>query len=89
MSSRNNIAPQHIVLAFSGGLDTSVALVWLKERYNCRLTAFIANLGQGAELDTAACKAEKLGADEVRVVDLTRRVRPGLCLPDVPGQRPL
>ncbi|WP_027660711.1 argininosuccinate synthase [Salinispora fenicalii] len=70
MSSRNNIAPQHIVLAFSGGLDTSVALVWLKERYNCRLTAFIANLGQGAELDTAARKAEKLGADEVRVDDL-------------------
>ncbi|KAB1160070.1 argininosuccinate synthase [Micromonospora sp. DT46] len=70
MSTRNNIAPQHIVLAFSGGLDTSVALVWLKERYRCRLTAFIADLGQGEELDTAARKAEKLGADEVRVVDL-------------------
>ncbi|BCJ67448.1 argininosuccinate synthase [Polymorphospora rubra] len=70
MSNRNNVAPRHIVLAFSGGLDTSVALVWLKERYRCRLTAFIADLGQGEELDVAARKAEKLGADEVRVVDL-------------------
>ncbi|PZG02568.1 argininosuccinate synthase [Micromonospora deserti] len=70
MANRNPVVPEHIVLAFSGGLDTSVALVWLKERYRCRLTAFIADLGQGEELETAARKAEKLGADDVRVMDL-------------------
>jgi argininosuccinate synthase len=61
---------QHIVLAFSGGLDTSVALVWLQETYQCAVTAFIADLGQGAELDVAARKAERLGAAGVHVVDL-------------------
>ncbi|MEO3746492.1 argininosuccinate synthase [Plantactinospora sp. B5E13] len=70
MSGRQRPNPRRIVLAFSGGLDTSVVLVWLRERYQCPITAFIADLGQGAELDTAARKAERLGADDIRVVDL-------------------
>jgi argininosuccinate synthase len=63
-------SPHHIVLAYSGGLDTSVALVWIRETYGCPVTAFIADLGQGEELDRAARKAIALGAAEVRIVDL-------------------
>lgn len=61
---------RRIVLAFSGGLDTSVALAWLRREYECPITAFIADLGQGEELDIAAAKARELGADDVRVLDL-------------------
>jgi argininosuccinate synthase len=62
--------PRHIVLAFSGGLDTSAILVWLQRTYDCPVTAFIADLGQGEELEAAAEKAKRLGAANVRVVDL-------------------
>jgi argininosuccinate synthase len=62
--------PRHIALAFSGGLDTSVVLVWLQERYGCPVTAVIADLGQGEEVDTARRKALDLGAADVVAVDL-------------------
>jgi argininosuccinate synthase len=62
--------PNHILLAFSGGLDTSVILVWLQRTYECPVTAFIADLGQGTEVGAATSKAERLGAADVRVVDL-------------------
>ena len=62
--------PNHIVLAYSGGLDTSVILVWLQRRFRCPVTAFIADLGQGQELQRAAEKAVELGAAAVRIVDL-------------------
>lgn len=61
---------QHIVLAFSGGLDTSVALVWLQEKYQCQITAFIADLGQDDDLNAIGGKAKKLGATDVNIVDL-------------------
>jgi argininosuccinate synthase len=64
------MAPEHIVLAYSGGLDTSVILVWLQERYGCAVTAFIADLGQGEELDAAASNARRLGAAGVHIADL-------------------
>ncbi|MFH1243523.1 MAG: argininosuccinate synthase [Pseudomonadota bacterium] len=59
-----------IVLAYSGGLDTSVILSWLKERYECPVVAYSADLGQGEELHGLKEKAIKTGADEVFVEDL-------------------
>jgi argininosuccinate synthase len=60
-----------IVLAYSGGLDTSVILQWLKETYKCQVIAFAADLGQGeAELAGLAEKARATGADEVFIEDL-------------------
>ena len=59
-----------VVLAYSGGLDTSIILKWLQERYGCEVVAFTADLGQGEELEPARRKAERLGAAAVRVEDL-------------------
>ena len=59
-----------IVLAYSGGLDTSVILKWLKETYQCPVVAFAADLGQGEELAEVAAKAKATGADEVFIEDL-------------------
>jgi argininosuccinate synthase len=59
-----------VVLAYSGGLDTSVILRWLIERYRCEVVAFCADLGQGEELITVRDKARKTGAGAVHVVDL-------------------
>ena len=59
-----------IVLAYSGGLDTSVILKWLKETYRCPVVAYAADLGQGDEIDGIREKALKTGADEVVVDDL-------------------
>ena len=59
-----------VVLAYSGGLDTSVIIKWLKEKYDCEVIAFCADLGQGEELDTVAEKAKKTGASKVIITDL-------------------
>ncbi|MCL4502437.1 MAG: argininosuccinate synthase [Deltaproteobacteria bacterium] len=59
-----------IVLAYSGGLDTSVILKWLKETYKCKVVAFAADLGQGDDLAEIEKKARATGADEVFVEDL-------------------
>ena len=59
-----------VVLAFSGGLDTSVILRWLRERYACEAVAFTADLGQGEELEAARDKAERMGVREIFVEDL-------------------
>lgn len=59
-----------IVLAYSGGLDTSVILRWLVETYECPVVAFVADLGQGEELDSLDDKAEASGAESLYVVDL-------------------
>lgn len=59
-----------VVLAYSGGLDTSVILKWLKVTYECEVVAFTADLGQGAELEEAKRKAELLGVKEIFVEDL-------------------
>ena len=58
------------VLAYSGGLDTSVILLWLREEYNCEVVAFTADIGQGEETETARQKAIQFGAVEARVEDL-------------------
>lgn len=59
-----------IVLAYSGGLDTSIILKWLKNEYNCQVVAFSADLGQGDELDPIREKALATGADKVYIDDL-------------------
>lgn len=75
-------APKKIVLAYSGGLDTSVILPWLKERYpGVKLVAFAAELGQGDELKGIEDKAYKSGADEVIVKDLSREFAEAYCFP--------
>jgi len=59
-----------IVLAYSGGLDTSVILTWLKETYGCQVIAYAADVGQGAELEGIREKALATGADDAIVEDL-------------------
>ncbi|MBI4848153.1 MAG: argininosuccinate synthase [Nitrospirae bacterium] len=59
-----------VVLAYSGGLDTSVIIKWLKETYNCEVIAFCADLGQGEDLKAVKSKALKTGASKAYVVDL-------------------
>ena len=59
-----------VVLAYSGGLDTSVILRWLKEEYGCEVIAFCADLGQGEDLQAVKQKAFKTGASEVVIGDL-------------------
>src|SRR5215469_3444511 len=59
-----------IVLAYSGGLDTSVILSWLKEKYDAELVAFCANIGQEEELRGLEAKARKTGASKCYIVDL-------------------
>ena len=59
-----------IVLAYSGGLDTSIIIKWLKERYDCKVIAFIADIGQGEEIEPLREKAIATGADSVFIKDL-------------------
>ena len=59
-----------IVLAYSGGLDTSVIIAWLKEKYDAEIVAFAADVGQGKELDPVREKALSTGASEVYIEDL-------------------
>src|SRR5213082_3170549 len=72
--------PKKIVLAYSGGLDTSVILPWLKERYpGLVFVAFAAELGQGDELKGIEDKARKSGADEVVIMDLRQEFAEKYC----------
>src|SRR5215470_2005303 len=59
-----------VVLAYSGGLDTSVILKWLQTTYGCEVVTFTADLGQGEELEPARRKAELLGIKEIHIEDL-------------------
>jgi len=56
-----------VVLAYSGGLDTSVILKWLQDTYGCEVVTFTADIGQGEELEPARKKARKLGVKEIFV----------------------
>jgi argininosuccinate synthase len=62
--------PKKIVLAYSGGLDTSVILKWLQLKYDCPVVTFTADLGQGQELELVKSKAESLGVKEIFIQDL-------------------
>ncbi|MFC3051492.1 argininosuccinate synthase [Kordiimonas pumila] len=59
-----------VVLAYSGGLDTSIILKWLQVTYNCEVVTFTADLGQGEELEPARKKAEMLGIKDIFIEDL-------------------
>ena len=62
---------EKVVLAYSGGLDTSVICRWLQESYDADVITFTADIGQGEELEPARRKAEALGATAVVIEDLT------------------
>src|SRR5262250_3415662 len=62
--------PEKVVLAYSGGLDTSIIIPWLKENYSCDVIAMVADVGQGDDLDAVIDKAYKTGASKVIVEDL-------------------
>ena len=59
-----------VVLAYSGGLDTSIIIPWLKENYGCEVIAYAADVGQGEELDPLQEKAIKTGASKIYIEDL-------------------
>ena len=65
-------APKKVVLAYSGGLDTSIILKWLQTEYGCEVVTFTADLGQGEELEPARAKAELLGIkkENIHIVDV-------------------
>ena len=63
-------APKKVVLAYSGGLDTSIILKWLQTEYGCEVVTFTADLGQGEELEPARAKAELMGASSIYIEDV-------------------
>ena len=92
MAAKNAKAKvKKVVLAYSGGLDTSIILKWLQETYQAEVVTFTADLGQGEELEPARRKAEMLGIKKSQHLHRgpARGVRPRLRVPDVPGQRAL
>jgi argininosuccinate synthase len=70
MAGRKSGAIKKVVLAYSGGLDTSVILKWLRETYACEVVTFTADIGQGEELGPARRKARMLGVKQIFVEDL-------------------
>ncbi len=67
--SRSDV--KKVVLAYSGGLDTSVILKWLEDEYGCEVVTFTADIGQGEELEPARAKAMEMGVREIYIDDLT------------------
>ncbi len=59
-----------VVLAYSGGLDTSIILKWLREQYECEVVTFTADIGQGEEVEPARAKAQSMGVSEIYIEDL-------------------
>jgi argininosuccinate synthase len=70
MSKAVSSPVKKVVLAYSGGLDTSVILRWLQENYGCEVVTFTADLGQGEEVEPARKKAEMMGVKEIFIDDL-------------------
>ena len=65
-----------VVLAYSGGLDTSVILKWLQEQYDCEVVTFTADIGQGEELEPERAKAKKAGVKQIFIDHLRDEVIP-------------
>lgn len=59
-----------VVLAYSGGLDTSIILKWLEDTYQCEVVTFTADIGQGEEVEPARAKAKSMGIKEIYIEDL-------------------
>jgi argininosuccinate synthase len=66
----NDFAVKKVVLAYSGGLDTSVILKWLEDEYDCEVVTFTADIGQGEEVEPAREKAKQYGVKEIYIEDL-------------------
>ncbi len=75
--------PKKIVLAYSGGLDTSVILKWLQDHYQAEVVTFTADLGQGEELEPARRKAEAAGIKDIFIEDLREEFVRDYCFPMV------
>jgi argininosuccinate synthase len=73
--------PEKVVLAYSGGLDTSIIIPWLKENYACNVIAMVADVGQGDDIEAVVEKAYKTGASEVVVEDLREEFLAGYVFP--------
>ena len=73
--------PQKVVLAYSGGLDTSIIIPWLKETYGCEVIAMIGDVGQQEDLEAARCKALATGASAASVEDLREEFITGYIWP--------
>jgi argininosuccinate synthase len=73
--------PEKIVLAYSGGLDTSIIIPWLKENYSCGVIAMVADVGQGDDIDAVVEKAYATGATKVVVEDLREEFLTGYVFP--------
>ena len=78
-----------VVLAYSGGLDTSIILRWLQETHGCEVVTFTADIGQGEEVEPARAKAEMMGIKEIFIEDLTEEFVRDFVFPDDPGQHPV
>ncbi len=70
MSSSNKQSVKKVVLAYSGGLDTSIIIKWLEENYGCEIVTFTADVGQGEEVEPARAKAKAAGVKEIFIEDL-------------------
>jgi argininosuccinate synthase len=78
-------SPKKILLAYSGGLDTSVILAWLKDTYQCDVIAYCADVGQAEELDGLEEKGKKTGASEVYIQDLRLEFARDFIFPAIQG----
>ncbi|KAG1650483.1 Argininosuccinate synthase [Nymphon striatum] len=70
MSSADTQKVNKVVLAYSGGLDTSIIIKWLEEKYDCEIVTFTADVGQGEEVEPARAKAKEAGVKEIYIEDL-------------------
>ena len=70
MATKSKKRIKKVVLAYSGGLDTSVILKWLQDVYDCEVVTFTANIGQGEEVAPARAKPRKFGVKEIFIDDL-------------------
>jgi argininosuccinate synthase len=70
MAKKNSSAPKKVVLAYSGGLDTSVILKWLQDVYDCEVITFTADIGQGEEVEPARRKAQMFGVKQIFIENL-------------------
>jgi len=70
MSNVNKAKVNKVVLAYSGGLDTSIILKWLEDTYDCEVVTFTADIGQGEEVEPARAKAKAMGIKEIYIEDL-------------------
>jgi len=73
--------PEKVVLAYSGGLDTSIIIPWLKENYSCHVIAMVGDVGQGDDLEAVVNKAYATGASKVIVEDLREEFLTGYVFP--------